>query len=74
MTKWKNIKTEGYYALLAHGIDCTNARDGLPVVVYSPENNPHMIFVREEKEFYQKFEPAGEVKPGHEPWNKKRED
>lgn len=70
MTRWKNKKTGKYYSLLCHGTDCTNRRDGLPVVIYSPEDNPHMIFVRELKEFYKKFDNAGPVPAGEEPWKK----
>jgi len=55
-TRWKNKKTEKNYVVLACGIDCTNSRDGMPVAVYSPEDNPHMIFVRDLEEFKEKFE------------------
>ena len=55
--KFKNKKTGGIYRLLAHAIDSTNQRDGLTVIVYCPDDNEHSIFVREEKEFFSKFEP-----------------
>lgn len=56
MIRYKNKKTGKFYAMLAAGVDCTNSRDGLMVVVYSPEDDQHMIFVRERNEFYEKFE------------------
>ena len=56
MSYCKNKKTGNIYRLLAFAIDSTNQRDGLKVVVYCPDNNEHSIFVREEKEFFNKFE------------------
>lgn len=67
MTRWQNRKTGNFYALLAHGTDTTNARAGREVIVYSPENNPHAIYVRETEEFFEKFTHAGPVLPGSEP-------
>jgi hypothetical protein len=61
MEKYKNIKTGKFYALLCYGTDATNSRDGLIVVIYSPEDNPHKIFIRDEKEFYSKFIKAGMI-------------
>lgn len=55
MTRWKNNKTGEFYSLIAQAIDCTNSRDGTPVVIYSPEHEPHRIFVREVGEFEAKF-------------------
>ena len=52
---YENLKTGKLYIHLAAGIDCTNSRDGIPVVIYCPDDNEHIIFVREENEFYQKF-------------------
>lgn len=54
--RYKNKKNGQTYIRLANGIDCTNVRDGLPVMVYCPEDNGNSIFVRDEKEFYEKFE------------------
>ena len=53
---YKNKKNGHLYDFLAAGIDCTNSRDGTEVVVYSPQENPHLIYVRESEEFYEKFE------------------
>ena len=50
MLKFRNEKTGKYYALLAHGVDATNARNGLPVVVYTPEDDPHSIYVQDREE------------------------
>ena len=47
---YKNKKTGKIYKLLAYAIDATNKRDGLPVIVYCPDDNGHSIYVREEKE------------------------
>ena len=52
---YRNIKTGNLYILLNKGIDCTNSRDGMPVIIYSPMNDRSHISVREEKEFYEKF-------------------
>ena len=53
--KYRNIKTGNIYRWLATGIDTTNERDGLPVVIYCPDDNEHTICVREAKEFDEKF-------------------
>ena len=48
-------KTGNIYTVIAdNAIDCTNERDGTQVVVYC--NPKGMWFVREAKEFWQKFE------------------
>ena len=44
------------YVLFNHAIDCTNERDGTNVVIYYPENNKDFLCVREESEFFIKFE------------------
>lgn len=54
--RYKNKKNGQAYIRLANGIDATNSRDGLPVIVYCPKDNGNSIFVRDEKEFYEKFE------------------
>lgn len=43
-----------YTVIVDNAIDCTNERDGTQVVVYC--NVEGMWFVREAKEFWQKFE------------------
>ena len=53
---YKNKKTGNLYRHLASGIDATNERDGLLVVVYCPCDNEHSIYVRADTEFHQKFE------------------
>jgi len=55
--KYKHNKTGNIYRHLAHGIDCTNSRDGTPVIVYCPENKENTVFTIETKEFNQKFSP-----------------
>jgi hypothetical protein len=52
---YKNIKTGNLYIVTNRGIDCTNCRDGTPVIIYSPIADRSNISVREEKEFYEKF-------------------
>lgn len=61
MRIWKNKKNGNHYAILAHGIDCTNDRDGTEIVIYSKGDDPQMIFVREAKEFYDKFEVIADI-------------
>lgn len=56
MNTWRNKKNGKLYRLLHHAVDCTNARDGLAVVVYCPEENPDLISVREKSEFEAKFD------------------
>lgn len=58
MTRWRHKKTGKFYALLAIGCDATNSRAGLRVAVYSPEDDPHAIYVRDLEEFYGKFDEA----------------
>lgn len=49
-----HIKTGNKYQVLSDSaIDCTNERDGLPVVVYYRDG---LFFVREKAEFLEKFE------------------
>lgn len=55
MTRWKNNKTGRIYSLIAQAIDCTNSRDGTTVLIYSPEDAPENIYVREVTEFEMKF-------------------
>ncbi|MDR3258519.1 MAG: DUF1653 domain-containing protein [Fusobacteriaceae bacterium] len=52
---WKNNKKNTFYIVLNEGIDCTNERDGLIVVVYQAKENSSLLFVREKKEFLDKF-------------------
>ena len=59
-TCYINRKNGKRYVVLAEGIDCTNARDGTPVIVYHPEDNPNRVCVREKAEFIVKFEPDPE--------------
>lgn len=48
-------KTGNIYTVIAdNAVDCTNERDGTQTVVYC--NSEGMWFVREAKEFWQKFE------------------
>lgn len=47
-------KTGNRYQVIANeAIDCTNERDGTPVVIYYRDG---MFFVREKAEFIEKFE------------------
>ena len=55
---YRNKKNGKLYVLLAKAVDCTNERDGLPVVVYCPQDDPAFVSVREEREFWAKFDPA----------------
>lgn len=62
---YRNKKTGKIYRHLAVGVDTTNERDGLFVVIYCPDDNEHSIYVRERDEFYRKFE-VKENPPGPE--------
>lgn len=52
---YRNIKTGDYYEYRCTGIDTTNERDGLTVVIYSPLASPDTLYVRERVEFFSKF-------------------
>lgn len=55
MTRWKNNKTGEVYCLLAQATDCTNSRDGTPVILYYRESDPAPLYIRELREFDAKF-------------------
>jgi len=61
--KYKHKKTGKIYKHLAIAIDCTNERDGLPVVVYAPDDEAHTVYIREQQEFIEKFEILEEAMP-----------
>ena len=63
MTRWKNTKTGKIYIYMAYGTDKTNIRDGLEIVVFHPESNPHKILTMEEREFFDRHESLGDVFP-----------
>ena len=54
--------------MLAHSINKTNNSNGLSMIVYCPHDKENTIFVREENEFFEKFEnvnmPNTSVQPG----------
>lgn len=54
--RYRNIKNGNVYVFVSFGIDCTNERDGTKVVIYYPESNTDFLCVREENEFFIKFE------------------
>ena len=56
MTYWRNKKTGNVYILLAYAIDTTNERNGLPVVIYCPDDDGNTVEVMEESEFMKEFE------------------
>lgn len=55
---WINKKNGKEYMVLREGIDCTNERDGLKVVIYLALGVEDKIFVREKNEFLEKFTEA----------------
>ena len=56
MKQYRNKKNGNIYLVLTlDGIDCTNERDGLKVVIYT---NGELYFTREYEEFIAKFEPV----------------
>ena len=51
---FQNKKTKGIYKVLyEEAINCTNAQDGQIMVIYT---NGKEVFVREQKEFQEKFD------------------
>ena len=59
MATYKNKKTGKYYQVgdvQLRVINTTNAQDGQEMVMYIDPLNPTKIFVREKKEFNQKFQ------------------
>ena len=56
--KYKHLKTGNIYELIRDDvINCTNANDDQIMVLYKTERYPDKIFVREIKEFKEKFKP-----------------
>lgn len=56
MKQYRNKKNGNIYLVITlDGIDCTNERDGLRVVMYT---NGELYFTREYGEFMAKFEPV----------------
>lgn len=53
---YRNKKRGTVYMVLAVGRDCTNARDGAPVVIYYNADNYDGMSVRDLDEFLEKFE------------------
>ena len=53
---YRNKKNGKRYKRIAIGVDTTNCRDGINVIVYCPYENEHLIYVREQGEFDEKFE------------------
>ena len=54
MKQFRNKKNGNIYLVITlDGIDCTNERDGLRVVIYT---NGELYFTREYEEFMAKFE------------------
>lgn len=51
--KYRNKKNGKTYIVLGEVIDCTNERDGTLCILYTDEKK---VFVREKKEFLEKFE------------------
>jgi len=51
---YRNRKNDNLYMVLDEAIDCTNERDGLKVIIYSPIGRD-AVYVREEQEFLEKF-------------------
>lgn len=63
LTFFRNKKSGLVYAIVGRAVDATNSRVGTNVVIYREVSTPgHMtnLFVREQTEFDEKFEPVGE--------------
>ena len=55
-TFWKNKKNKKTYKILEEAVDCPNIRVGVKVFIYQPIDKKESYFVREQEEFFQKFE------------------
>lgn len=56
MRQFKHIKTNNIYEMVREDvINCTNANDDQIMVLYRNPDYKDLIFVREKKEFYEKF-------------------
>ena len=53
---YKNKKNEKVYRIIGRVINATNAQDGQVMFLYEQTENRGKLFVREEKEFFEKFE------------------
>ncbi len=52
---FRNNKNGNLYRMVDVATDCTNSRADTLVVIYSPVDTPDKLYVREEKEFTEKF-------------------
>ena len=52
---FKNKKNNLIYEIVDEVINCTNDRDGQRMYLYKPANK-NLLFVRDIKEFHEKFE------------------
>ena len=59
---YTNKKNGTHYIVIGIAIDATNIRDENRVVVYKSCESA-MLFVRDEIEFYEKFEPSKKFEP-----------
>ena len=50
---YRNKKKGNDYIYLGECLNCTNAQDGQDMIVYARDG---LLFVREKKEFFEKFE------------------
>lgn len=53
---WRNKKKGTLYKVVGKCINCTNAQDGQLMIMYESLGDDNLTFVREEKEFIEKFE------------------
>lgn len=53
----RNKKTGRIYVVVGAATDCTNVREGTPVVLYRRADSVGGLWVRETREFNDKFEP-----------------
>lgn len=57
---YRHKKTGNIYRHLSFGLDCTNERDGTPVIIYQPIHNSEVVYVRTQVEHKEKFEIVSE--------------
>lgn len=58
---WMNLKNGDIYSVECARMDCTNAREGIPVICYRSLSFDTCEFVRDYVEFVRKFKPYAEI-------------
>jgi hypothetical protein len=57
---YRHKKTGNLYEVFMQVLECTNSREGIPMIVYGPRGGVP-LYVRERAEFLEKFEPLQQI-------------